>query len=101
MIFFFFNDTATTEIYTLSLHDALPILAEHVDFIGVHLLPYWEGVPVDAAVRNLVRQFSPPPAPLSRQPIVVVQNGRARPGPHRGTPGAPGADRAACLPPLP
>src|SRR5256885_9874384 len=26
--FFFFNDTATTEIYTLSLHDALPIWAE-------------------------------------------------------------------------
>src|SRR5215211_6702810 len=27
--FFFFNDTATTEIYTLSLHDALPILLEY------------------------------------------------------------------------
>src|SRR3712207_6861243 len=27
MYFFFFNDTATTEIYTLSLHDALPISA--------------------------------------------------------------------------
>src|SRR6266498_5999245 len=26
--FFFFNDTATTEIYTLSLHDALPILID-------------------------------------------------------------------------
>src|SRR3712207_8866938 len=26
---FFFNDTAPTEIYTLSLHDALPIFAEH------------------------------------------------------------------------
>src|SRR3712207_8391507 len=26
---FFFNDTATTEIYTLSLHDALPILNAH------------------------------------------------------------------------
>src|SRR5258707_4634458 len=26
--FFFFNDTATTEIYTLSLHDALPISAK-------------------------------------------------------------------------
>ena len=26
--FFFFNDTATTEIYTLSLHDALPIWRE-------------------------------------------------------------------------
>src|SRR2546427_11287590 len=36
--FFFFNDTATTEIYTLSLHDALPIYQEivfadeHVNF---------------------------------------------------------------------
>src|SRR5438132_12940872 len=31
VLFFFFNDTATTEIYTLSLHDALPIcrLLEH------------------------------------------------------------------------
>src|SRR3712207_9319119 len=28
IVFFFFNDTATTEIYTLSLHDALPILNE-------------------------------------------------------------------------
>src|SRR5260221_1221701 len=29
--FFFFNDTATTEIYTLSLHDALPISLEYID----------------------------------------------------------------------
>src|SRR5579884_4532153 len=29
--FFFFNDTATTEIYTLSLHDALPISAQSVE----------------------------------------------------------------------
>src|SRR5256885_16276279 len=28
-VFFFFNDTATTEIYTLSLHDALPIYRGH------------------------------------------------------------------------
>src|SRR5256885_1551098 len=28
-VFFFFNDTATTEIYTLSLHDALPIWLGH------------------------------------------------------------------------
>ena len=33
VVVFFFNDTATTEIYTLSLHDALPIL-----FTG-----YWGG----------------------------------------------------------
>src|SRR3712207_8506846 len=30
-VFFFFNDTATTEIYTLSLHDALPISDCNVD----------------------------------------------------------------------
>src|SRR5690348_18487168 len=28
LFFFFFNDTATTEIYTLSLHDALPIYTQ-------------------------------------------------------------------------
>ena len=27
----FFNDTATTEIYTLSLHDALPIFKSYID----------------------------------------------------------------------
>src|SRR2546430_17729445 len=31
-VFFFFNDTATTEIYTLSLHDALPISATQLVF---------------------------------------------------------------------
>src|SRR2546422_9787738 len=31
-LFFFFNDTATTEIYTLSLHDALPILKRIFSF---------------------------------------------------------------------
>src|SRR5256885_12030232 len=32
-LFFFFNDTATTEIYTLSLHDALPISDEGVELV--------------------------------------------------------------------
>src|SRR2546422_9696136 len=44
--FFFFNDTATTEIYTLSLHDALPILPTHpsatflsrLEFKNVHIV---------------------------------------------------------------
>src|SRR2546427_7664205 len=42
-LFFFFNDTATTEIYTLSLHDALPIFGAFVTFILAHsagLSPY-------------------------------------------------------------
>src|SRR3712207_9267729 len=37
--FFFFNDTATTEIYTLSLHDALPIfVAPHVHLRAARLV---------------------------------------------------------------
>src|SRR2546428_4772047 len=42
--FFFFNDTATTEIYTLSLHDALPIsvpddVVDRRDAVGLGLRP--------------------------------------------------------------
>src|SRR2546427_1639201 len=46
-MFFFFNDTATTEIYTLSLHDALPIF---------FLRERWTLLPVGAADR---RAFPP------------------------------------------
>src|SRR3712207_8731603 len=42
-LFFFFNDTATTEIYTLSLHDALPIFVAVVlsaaIFAVAHVIP--------------------------------------------------------------
>src|SRR5260370_8188043 len=37
-LFFFFNDTATTEIYTLSLHDALPILQVFGAYLVHHFL---------------------------------------------------------------
>src|SRR2546422_4355798 len=40
--FFFFNDTATTEIYTLSLHDALPICLFEMEFRSCH--PSWSAV---------------------------------------------------------
>src|SRR2546422_11747530 len=44
LFFFFFNDTATTEIYTLSLHDALPILRSESRSTG--------GVAFKASARN-------------------------------------------------
>src|SRR3989339_851547 len=48
-LFFFFNDTATTEIYTLSLHDALPIwgyqYAEGGFAAGVTLVQNPQGTP--------------------------------------------------------
>src|SRR2546430_9477484 len=39
ILFFFFNDTATTEIYTLSLHDALPISKPHQSVLWPVSLP--------------------------------------------------------------
>src|SRR5258708_32703297 len=53
-LIFFFNDTATTEIYTLSLHDALPICryAERVAGIGCRYREVRDGV-FDA--RDLIR----------------------------------------------
>src|SRR2546428_13913128 len=39
--FFFFNDTATTEIYTLSLHDALPISAQYGAVLRWAHVPLW------------------------------------------------------------
>src|SRR5256885_14035796 len=64
-LFFFFNDTATTEIYTLSLHDALPIsmqrLVENLlDMArlqqgGVHLQREW--LPLDEVVGSALRQM--------------------------------------------
>src|SRR3712207_9388983 len=49
MILFFFNDTATTEIYTLSLHDALPDLSEHVALTGAVTAPNYAPLPVVVA----------------------------------------------------
>src|SRR2546429_6219343 len=49
--FFFFNDTATTEIYTLSLHDALPIFSERED---PH--PRVSGCPGERHRRQLLRR---------------------------------------------
>src|SRR2546422_7952600 len=43
--FFFFNDTATTEIYTLSLHDALPISKSTPSRRGVSLTAWWATKP--------------------------------------------------------
>src|SRR3712207_7950567 len=41
---FFFNDTATTEIYTLSLHDALPIFPTQGKSSSVSVMPKFDGL---------------------------------------------------------
>src|SRR3712207_9202541 len=57
LLIFFFNDTATTEIYTLSLHDALPICRRGAAARGrhrrrVHPLPPGHGDPVQPRPRG-------------------------------------------------
>src|SRR3712207_8411124 len=70
-MFFFFNDTATTEIYTLSLHDALPICWYLLVLIGIPLLMLLGAfvvlgtVPLDALAHNW-------PVIFTGYPIYVV-----------------------------
>jgi len=54
---------------------AHPELAQHVDFIGVHLLPYWEGVPVEQAVNYSLTQFKRLQQAFPHKPIVITEIG--------------------------
>src|SRR2546425_2757738 len=56
MIFFFFNDTATTEIYTLSLHDALPISSEDGLQLTQHLAQLGQFFAVTGPVAAALRR---------------------------------------------
>ncbi|MBS0379957.1 MAG: glycosyltransferase [Proteobacteria bacterium] len=52
-----------------------PELAQHVDFIGVHLLPYWEGVPVDQAVDYSLAQFKRLQKAFPGKPVLIAEIG--------------------------
>ena len=55
---FFFNDTATTEIYTLSLHDALPIWkTSHEVHFDMIKLPFWDSKRLEETSWSLVFCF--------------------------------------------
>ena len=52
-----------------------PELANHVDFIAVHLLPYWEGIHVDDAVDHIVARMDTLKATFPDKPIVIGEVG--------------------------
>src|SRR2546422_6442850 len=59
--FFFFNDTATTEIYTLSLHDALPISRRGVlELPADHYRPCFRETASATNERTLIAAIVPP-----------------------------------------
>ncbi len=64
---------------------ANPGLADHVDFIAIHLLPYWEGVPVESAVDYSVQRLREVQARFPGKPVIIGEvgwpsNGRTREG---------------------
>ena len=52
-----------------------PQLAKHVDFITIHLLPYWEGVPNDKAVQYCVDRYNDIKQAFPDKPIVIGEVG--------------------------
>lgn len=52
-----------------------PELAENTDFIGVHLLPYWEGISVDASVDYCIERLKELKAAYPDKPIVIAEVG--------------------------
>lgn len=52
-----------------------PELVRHVDFITVHLLPYWEGVPAEAALEVALRRYDELRARFPKKPIVIGEIG--------------------------
>src|SRR3712207_8589802 len=79
-IFFFFNDTATTEIYTLSLHDALPICVSPTQAFGFESTGppgragSRETAPASVADPRPIWHARPRPAPRSEEHTSELQS---------------------------
>ncbi|NLD28012.1 MAG: glycosyltransferase [Myxococcales bacterium] len=52
-----------------------PELADHVDYLGVHMLPYWEGVHVEVAVDYIVNRMNELKSHFPGKPIVISEVG--------------------------
>jgi cellulose synthase/poly-beta-1,6-N-acetylglucosamine synthase-like glycosyltransferase/exo-beta-1,3-glucanase (GH17 family) len=64
---------STGEIYTVWLDH--PELVAAVDFIAIHVLPYWEGVPADKAVDNTIEMYNKLQAAYPNKRIKIAEFG--------------------------
>ncbi len=55
--------------------DEIPELAEHADYLAVHMLPFWEGVPVESAVDYIVDKMALLSENFPNKPIVIAEVG--------------------------
>lgn len=74
-----------------------PELAHHVDFITVHLLPYWEGIHVDEAVNFVIARLATLKETFPEKPILIGEVGWPSFGRTRGRAVASPANAAAFL----
>lgn len=74
-----------------------PELADHVDFIAVHLLPYWEGIEVRAAVDYAYDRLALLQQTFPNKPVVIAEIGWPSAGRTRGAAVASSANQATFL----
>lgn len=71
-----------------------PELGQYVDFVTIHLLPYWEGVPVHGAIDSLQRFYADVQEEFPDKPIIIGETGWPSAGrTHKGAEASP-ADEA-------
>jgi exo-beta-1,3-glucanase (GH17 family)/cellulose synthase/poly-beta-1,6-N-acetylglucosamine synthase-like glycosyltransferase len=71
-----------------------PRLAQHVDFIAIHVLPYWEGESIDTAVQTALEQIARVKARFPGREVVVAEIGWPSNGPPLGQARATPANQA-------
>src|SRR3712207_6917165 len=76
-IFFFFNDTATTEIYTLSLHDALPISIRLYEKLGFQRVPVF-ALKTKSPLNEKLFAGPPPDEKLNPYAMIIINEARRR-----------------------
>ena len=70
---------STADIWSVWLNN--PELAEAADYLAVHALPYWEGVPVDQAVDYVMDKYNQLHAKYPKKPIMLAEVGWPSAGP--------------------